>query len=76
LFGVKPRLPSLPAPDIERHHYGETIAAEHFLMLQQACKLAQQTAATKGEKYKQNYDKQSSPHKFEIGQKVWLSDIH
>jgi hypothetical protein len=43
-------------------------------MLQQACKLAQQTAAAKGEKYKQNYYKQSSPHKFEIGQKVWLSD--
>jgi hypothetical protein len=28
LFGVKPRLPSLPAPDIEHHHYGESIAAE------------------------------------------------
>jgi hypothetical protein len=74
LFGVKPRLPSLPAPDIERHHYGETIPAEHFQMLQQVRKLAQQTAAAQGEKYKQNYDKQSSPHKFEIGQKVWLSD--
>jgi hypothetical protein len=74
LFGVKPRLPSLPAPDIERHHYGETIAAERFQMLQQARKLAQQTAAAQGEKYKQNCDKQSSPHKFEIGQKVWLSD--
>jgi IS30 family transposase len=36
LFGVKPRLPSLPAPDIERHHYGETISAECFQMLQQA----------------------------------------
>ena len=74
LFGVKPRLPSLPAPDIERHHYGETIAAERFQMLQQARQLAQQTAAAQGEKYKTNYDKQSSPHTFQIGQKVWLSD--
>jgi hypothetical protein len=30
LFGVKPKLPSLPAPDIERDHYGETIAAERL----------------------------------------------
>ncbi len=74
LFGVKPRLPSLPAPDIERHHYGESIAAERFQMLQQARKLAQQTAAEQGEKYKNQYDKLASPHKFEIGQKVWLSD--
>ncbi len=28
LFGVKPRLPSLPAPDIERAQYGESFAAE------------------------------------------------
>jgi transposase InsO family protein len=74
LFGVKPRLPSLPAPDIERHHYGESIAAERFQMLQQARKLAQLTAAQQGEKYKNQYDKLASPHKFEIGQKVWLSD--
>jgi hypothetical protein len=74
LFGIKPRLPSLPAPDIERHHYGESIAAERFQMLQHARKLAQQTAAEQGEKYKNQYDKLASPHKFQIGQKVWLSD--
>jgi hypothetical protein len=64
----------LPAPDIERHHYGESIAAERFQMLQHARKLAQQTAAEQGEKYKNQYDKLASPHKFQIGQKVWLSD--
>jgi len=40
LFGVKPRLPSLPAPDIECHHYGESFEAERLQMLQQARKLA------------------------------------
>jgi hypothetical protein len=30
LFGVKPRLPSLPAPEIERVHYGEGFAAERL----------------------------------------------
>ncbi len=74
LFGVKPRLPSLPAPEIERHHYGESFAAERLQMLQQACKLAQQSASEQGEKYKTSYDTNSVQHKFNIGQKVWLSD--
>jgi hypothetical protein len=74
LFGIKPRLPSLPAPDIERYHYGGTFTAESLQMLQQAFKLAQQTAADQGEKYKLSYDKKSMAHKSSIGQKVWLSD--
>jgi hypothetical protein len=36
LFGVKPRLPSLPAPEFECHHYGESFAAERLQMLQEA----------------------------------------
>jgi hypothetical protein len=39
LFGVKPRLPSLPAPDIKRHHCGESFAAEKLQLLQQDRKL-------------------------------------
>jgi hypothetical protein len=35
VFGVKPRLPSLLAPDIERHHYRESFAAERLQLLQQ-----------------------------------------
>jgi hypothetical protein len=43
-------------------------------MLQQARKLAQQSASEQGEKYKTSYDKKSLQNKFNIGQKVWLSD--
>jgi hypothetical protein len=74
LFGIKPRLPLLPAPDIERHPYSETFDAEYLQMLQKACKLAQQAAADQGEKYKLSYDKKLAAHKFSIGQKVWLSE--
>jgi transposase InsO family protein len=74
LFGVKPRLPSLPAPEIERYHYGESFAAERLQMLHQARKLAHQTANEQGEKYKNSYDKNTALHTFAIGQKVWLSD--
>jgi hypothetical protein len=74
LFGVKPRLPLLPAPEIERHHYGESFAAERLQMLHQARKLARQIAHDQGEKYKNSYDQKSAQHKLTIGQKVWLSD--
>jgi hypothetical protein len=55
LFRVKPRLPSLPAPDIERHHYLESFVAERLQLLQQARKLVHQSAQDQGEKYKQNW---------------------
>jgi hypothetical protein len=68
VFGVKPRLPSLLAPDIERHHYRESFAAERLQLLQQ------QSAETQGEKYKTNFDVKAAIHKFKIGQRVWLSE--
>ncbi len=74
LFGVKPRLPSLPAPDIEWVHYGESFAAERLQILQHACKMAHDTATEQGKKYKLNYDVKSAPHKFKIGQKIFLND--
>jgi hypothetical protein len=30
LFGVRPRLPSLPTPEIQRQHYGESFPAERL----------------------------------------------
>jgi len=74
LFGVKPRLPSLPAPDIERVHYGESFAAEQLQILQHARKMAHDTTTEQGKKYKLNYDVKAAPHKFIIGQKIFLND--
>jgi len=74
LFGVKPRLPSFPAPEIERQHYGESFAAERLQILQHACKIANQNATEQGTKYKLNYDTKAAPHKFTIGQKIFLTD--
>jgi hypothetical protein len=74
LFGIKPRLPSLPAPEIERVHYGETFAAERLQILQHARKMAHDTATEQGNKYKFNYDVNAAPHKFKIGQKIFLND--
>jgi hypothetical protein len=73
LFGVKPRLPSLPAPEIERQHYGESFAAERLQILQHARKIAHETATEQGKMYKLSYDSKVAPHKFTIG-KIFLND--
>jgi len=69
LFGVKPRL---PAPDIKRHHCSESFAAEQLQLLQQAKAGKQQRCRDKN--YKTNFDVKTADHKFQIIQKVWLSD--
>ncbi len=74
LFGVRPRLSSLPAPEIQRQHYRESFPAERLQILQHACQVACQHAEQQGIKYKNNFDKNAAPHNFKIDQKVWLSD--
>jgi len=74
LFGIKPRLPSFPAPEIERAHYGETFAAERLQILQHARKMAHESATDQGKKYKAYYDAKAQPHQFKIGQKIFLND--
>ncbi len=74
LFGVHPRLPSLPAPEILQHHYGESFPAEHLQLLQHAQQLARKNAEQQGVKYKLSFDHTAVPHKFKVDQKVCLSD--
>jgi hypothetical protein len=74
LFGVRPRLPSLPAPEIQRQNYGESFSAERLQLLQHARQVYRQHAEIQGQKYKDNFDKTVAGHKFKIDQKVWLSD--
>jgi hypothetical protein len=74
LFGVRPRLPSLPAPEIQRVQYGESFPAERLQLLQHTRQVAHQHAEAQGIKYKSNFDTSTAPHKFKVDQKVWLSD--
>jgi hypothetical protein len=74
LFGVRPRLPSLPAPEIQRVQYGESFPAERLQLLQHARQVAHQHAEAQGIKYKQNFESTTAPHSFKLDQKVWLSD--
>jgi hypothetical protein len=51
LFGVRPRLPSLPAPEIQQKHYGESFPAERLQLLQHAHQVAHKNAEQQGLKY-------------------------
>ncbi len=68
LFGVRPRLPSLPAPEIQRQHYGESFPTERLQLLQHAPQVAHKHAETQGQKYKDNFGKTAADHKFKIDQ--------
>jgi hypothetical protein len=56
LFGVRPRLQSLPAPEIQQQHYGESFPAERLQLLQHACQVAGKNAEQQGLKYKLSFD--------------------
>jgi hypothetical protein len=48
LFGEKARLPSFPNEDIQQLHYGETLAAERFNLLQKLRATVHQSATEQG----------------------------
>jgi hypothetical protein len=74
LFGEKARLPSFPNKDIQQIHYGETSAAEHLNLLQKLGTKAHQFVTDHGEKSKNNFNKDAQSHKFQISDKVLISN--
>jgi hypothetical protein len=74
LFWEKARLPSFPNEDIQQIHYGETSAAELFNLLQKLLAKAHKFETEDSEKSKSNFDKEACDHKFQIGDKVLISD--
>jgi transposase InsO family protein len=74
LFGEKARLPSFPNEDMQKIHFGETFAAEHFNLLQKSRKIALDNAASNGQKTKEHYDKKALSHSFQIVDKVLISN--
>jgi hypothetical protein len=75
LFGKKPRLPSFPNPDIQRLHYRESTAAEHYQLLQKIRFLAKNIASDNSAKVKDNFDKSAFPSNFSINDLVWFEDF-
>jgi hypothetical protein len=75
LFGERPRLPSFPNPEIQRLHYGESTAAEHYQLLQKIRFLAKNVANDQGDKIINNFDKGAFPHSFKIDDLILFEEF-
>ena len=76
LYGMKPRTPSFPHPDIERVHYGESFVSQRLQILQAARKIAFQHATDNGLNYKNQFDKSATPHSYKLGDQVLYTEYN
>ena len=75
-FGMEPRLPSFPNPDLREKFYGESSAADMFQKLQLARQLATENNLNATENNKIAFDKKAKPHSFAINQLVLLEEYN
>ena len=74
-FGVEPRYPSFPNPEVQRY-YGESQAAEWYNRLLHCRQIAAQQQAAATNQAAQDYNKTAAPHNFVAGQCVWLNEMN
>ena len=67
---MKSRLPSFPNQNIQRLHYGESFASQRLQILQKARAIASENTQKQGDTYKTQYNKQTMPHSYKIGNLV------
>jgi hypothetical protein len=73
-FGMLPRMPNFPAPDLDRKFYGESTAAELHQRLLFARDLARRNNIEATDKMKEFHDRKGAPHNFISGQWVLLDE--
>jgi hypothetical protein len=75
-YGIEPRLPSFPNPDLRERFYGESSAAEMFQRLQFARQTAVENNLDSTGKYSEYFNKSAKPHSFVINQMVLLEEYN
>ena len=75
-FGMEPRLPTFPGPDIRRAFYGESSAAELYQRLALARNLAAENNLQATEKGKEYHDRKAAPHNYATHQLVLLEEYY
>jgi hypothetical protein len=70
-YGLQARMPNFPGPDLQPS-YGEDPASEHLQRLQLCRQAAAGQLLQYTDKTEQQYNKNSAPHKYVLGQLVWL----
>ena len=73
-FGMEPRHPSLPTPDVRRKFYGESSSDELMLRLLTARDVARRNNEDATETSQTDVNKRASPHAFSLGQLVLLDE--
>ena len=74
LYGMKPRLPAFPGPELDRINYGEHFVAERLQILKKARQIAMDNSLLAGEKHKQAHDVKSKPHNIKEGDMVFVEN--
>jgi hypothetical protein len=73
-FGMEPRLPSLPTPDLRRKFYGESTSDDIIRKLLIARNVARQYNEDASDQAKLQFDAKAAPHKFLPDQLVFLDE--
>jgi hypothetical protein len=71
---MKPRLPSLPIPGLQRISYEEGFVAERLQILKKAREVALTNSFNAGDKYKEDHDKKASRHNLNEGDYAYLDN--
>jgi hypothetical protein len=75
-FGIEPRLPSFPNPDLRERFYGKSSAAKMFQRLKVARQTAVQNNLESTGKSSDYFNKSAKPHSFAINQMVLLEEYN
>ena len=73
-FGMEPRAPHFPQPDVRRTFYGESGTDEMYHRLLRARQIAQQANDNARELYTAQHDKKVKPLRYQEGQQVLLDE--
>ncbi len=73
-YGMKPRLPSLPIPELQRISYGEGFVSERLQLLKKAREVALADSFEAGDAYKETHDKNASEHNLKEGDFAYLDN--
>ena len=73
-FGMEPHLPSFPAPELQRIHYGESFVQQRLQTLQKARQIATKQIIKSGQKSESNFNKKTLAITYKKGNKILLNN--
>jgi hypothetical protein len=73
-YGMKPRLPSLPIPELQRISYGEGFVSERLQILKKAREVALANSFKAGDTFKEAHDRKASQHNLKEGDYAYLDN--